>query len=820
MQQEIAVPQNAPVTPCRPLTAQRPTPAGAALYALFIALLLLFGGGSFFPAHAASDVLSMTSEDTEPMNWNLEADKLTTLSNNSIIEAEGGVVLTRGDDILKADFARYYADTNWVYLKGNVFVRMGRDDIHSEAAEFDLRSKTGWLTNGNVFMEGPHIYFSGERIVKHWGDRYTFNEAKITTCDGDNPAWSMKAQQAVVEIDGYAQLFDSTFDVKETGIFYSPFMILPAKTSRQSGLLFPDYGISNKRGVYYTQPYYWAIDESRDMTFYGGWMSKIGPQLGVEYRANEFTDQKTWLTASGIFDKNTVSSAGDSHVYESSSLLRNNHDRYWIRGMADGFLGASTWRYRSNIDYVSDQDFLREFNQGPLGFDRSRSALFNMFGRDLQEDDQNRVSAFQLSNDWDRIGVVAGLRYEQDPSLGHGNRAHSQDELVQQLPQLDAFLYKGRIFEALPLEVEAQFETGYMYRAKGTSGWRSELYPTLTLPLDLGVGSLIGTMGLRQTYYNTERKDHTSPLALYNSTPTNPRQTGESRTMVDMDIQGYTEASRVWQLGDGEPLAVSSENVGKRSWTALRHEVQPRMRYRRTPRVDQDQNPFYIMDDRILPTNELTYSITNIFTRKGTVITAKGKQGEEEFERGNVYQDILRWRVETGYDFEEEKRTKHTEQYARRPFMDVLSEIDWYMLDWVTYNSKLYVSTYDGSLSRADNNLYFTFSPWLTWGNGISFRDKYYDYRRKFQYDDWQDVRLTSSLRLLRNYASLNITPEWSLAVDDYRNMREGGSMGKAYDQRVELTYKAQCYRIVGQYRYDGYDRSFSVMVELPGIFD
>ncbi|MFQ8738607.1 MAG: LPS assembly protein LptD, partial [Bilophila wadsworthia] len=186
-----------------------------------------------------------------------------------------------------------------------------------------------------------------------------------------------------------------------------------------------------------------AIDESHDMTFYGGWMTKIGPSLSVEYRANEFTDQKTWLAATGIYDKDTVAIPGTSRVSENKQTLRTNNDRYWLRGMADGFLGASTWRYRSNIDYVSDQDFLREFNQGPTGFDRTRDNLFRMFGRDLQEDDQNRVSAALVSNDWQRVGIVASMRYEQDPALGHGNRAQSQDELVQRLPQLDLFLYKG-----------------------------------------------------------------------------------------------------------------------------------------------------------------------------------------------------------------------------------------------------------------------------------------------------------------------------------------------------------------------------------------
>ncbi len=789
------------------------------LSSILLSCLLIFYA-NLSSVSAASNVLTMTSEDTEPMTWNLQADKLVTLSNNAIVEAAGGVVLTRGSDILKADFARYYADTNWVYLQGNVFVRMGRDDIHADAAEFDLRSKTGWLSNGHVFMEGPHIYFSGTRIVKHWGDRYTFTEAKVTTCDGATPAWSMNAEQAFVEIDGYAQLFHSTFDIKDTGILYSPFMVLPAKTTRQSGLLPPDYGIGEKRGLYYTQPYYRVIDESRDMTFYTGWMEKIGPLVGVEYRAHPFSSQKTWIAASGIYDKGKVRNPGEARVYETSSLLRTNQDRYWIRGMADGFIGASAWRYRSNLDYVSDQDYLREFNQGPLGFNRSRSALFNMFGRDLEEEDQNRVSAALVSRDWNRIGVVASLRYEQDPSLGHGNRPHSQDQLVQQLPQLDIFLYKGRIMESLPLEVEAQFGTGYMYRAEGTRGWRSELYPKISLPLDLGFASLIGTMGLRQTYYTTDRKGQTSPLALYNANPTNPHQTGESRTMIDFDIQGYTEASRIWAIGDGVLPALSEDNVGKTSWTALRHEIQPRIRYSRVPKITQDKNPFYTLSDRILASDELTYSITNILTRKGTLVSTSGEKDRQEYRRSNVYEDILRWRLETGYDFEEERRSRHTDKFDNRPFMDIFSELDLYPFSWLAYNSKTYLSAYDGSLTRADQNLYFKYDPWFSWGIGISYRDRYYDYRRKFQYQDWNDVQLTSTLRLLHNSLMLNITPEWSLFIDDYRNMREGGSTGKAYDQRIELAYRAQCYRIIGSYRYDGYEKSYSVMVELPGIFE
>ena len=50
--------------------------------------------------------------------------------------------------------------------------------------------------------------------------------------------------------------------------------------------------------------------------------------------------------------------------------------------------------------------------------------------------------------------------------------------------------------------------------------------------------------------------------------------------------------------------------------------------------------------------------------------------------------------------------------------------------------------------------------------------------------------------------------------------MADGGTFGKTYDQSIDIAYSAQCYRIIGRYNYDGYDKSYSIMVELPGIFD
>lgn len=798
---------------------------GALVVVFYAALVLCLASA---PVQADNGMFLTPLDDSEatppPLGqetpkWHLAADKLTTLAGNTIVEAEGQVVLIRGDDILKADFARYYSETDWIYLKGNVFVRMGRDDINAESAEFDLRSKTGWLTNGDVFMEGQHTYFKGERIIKHFGDRYTFRQAKVTTCDGNSPAWTVTADEAVVELDGYAQLFHSSFLVKSLNVFYSPFMILPAKTTRQSGLLPPDYGLSDQRGAYYTQPYYWVINETSDMTFYGGFMTKRGPLVGVEYRSHPFSGQKTWLGFTGVHDSQTVDSPGDNSVYPHSGLVRTNRERFWLRGMADGFIGNSGWRYRGNIDFVSDQDYLREFGNGPTGFRRSRNQLFEMFGRDLNEDDQNRVSMGMVYRDWERFGLVGSLRYQQNPALGHGNLDRSQDSLVQELPRLDAFLYKGFVIPGFKyLEAEAQFSTSYMYRRAGTSGLRSEIFPTFSVPTDLGFLSVIGSAGVRQTWYSNTSTADNSPFSDLASGG-NPRQTSEARTIPQFEIKAFTEANRVWDLDSS--VAVT-DPLGSNEWVAVRHQLQPRLRYNYTANINQERNPFYSADDRVLSTNEVTASLSNIVTRKRATV-APGEDVEGQPGTASIafdYLDLIRWRIESGYDFNEAKRTNYRDEYDRRPFMDVLSDLEFRVVDWAGYGGKIYVSPYDGEVTRQDHGVYFSAPGWGMWSVGVSQRSKDYDYRRRLRYENRDNIRPAEPVRLLYNTIYLNLGQEWGLSIADKRNMREGGKFGRSYEQDVQLSYTAQCYKFIAQYRSDSYEKSFTLMVELPGLFD
>lgn len=792
---------------------------------------LLCGPGPLAPLSAsaeAADAPPPASADAFPpgsksvdtkgeMPWHLTADKLVSLNDGVIVEASGNVILERGDESLKADFARYFTTTDWVFVRGNVVVRMGRDELKASEAEFDLNAGTGWLKNGSVFMAGPHIYFAGENVIKHWGDRYTFENAKVTACDGPVPAWSVAAQEAVVEIDGYATLSHSTFQVMDKGVVYSPYMVLPAKTTRQSGLLKPDYGYSSLHGIYATIPWFWAIDKSRDLTFYATWLERTGFMPAVEYRSHATDRDKTWLALDFLVDSTAIYDDYKDPIDARDGQVRTNRNRYWLRGMSQGQIGHSPWYYKYDLDYVSDQNFLREFQQRMTGFDATRNALADFFGRDLQELDKNRITEGYVYRDWERFRFSFGGRYEENPALGHGNAPHDTDTTVQQIPGLNAYLYKGRALPDLPLEVEAQLDSAYMYRAKGTHGLRTEIYPRVSLPLDVKYATLLATGGLRQTIYtNGNVKGGAQPASAL---PRWERGGGERRTVPDFDLTAFTQASRVWAISHDAPLEATPDNAGRSRWTAVRHMLQPRFQYSWIPNIDQTNNPYYLEEDRLLPTNRMYLTLDNIFTtRRETVVATPAPRDEKPTSAtlAPSYFDMARLRLGTGYDLGEASRNRHADRYSRRPVLDLMADMTVSPFPWLGFSSKIYVSPYSGDVTRSDQSVTLSNARWGSWTVGHSSRNWQYDYARKVQRDSLWDIQFENSLSLLANTINIHVFPRWNVGYYDSTNLRTGEN----YERRFSLVYAHQCFNLVGQYVSKGKERSYRFSIELLGITD
>lgn len=774
-----------------------------------------------------------TAGSPEPAaQWRLTADRLTAHSTESVVEAEGNVVLRRGAEYVKARYARYFRDTGWVYLKGDVQAFFGGDQMRSEEAEFDMANKLGWLRNGSVFMQGPHIYFDGEKIVKHWGDSYSIHGAKMTTCDGQTPAWSVRAQDAHVDIDGYATLTNVRLQAADIPFLYAPYLVVPAQTTRQSGFLAPMIGQSSQNGIFYNQPYFWAINENSDMTLNALMMSERGVMLGSEYRANFTKADKLLVRGDWLYDRRTDSNG----TFYSDGLVRDNRDRYWFRGMYDGELADPRWKVKMNLDYVSDQDFMREFRNEYGGYNEIEETFLDDFGRTINEINKDRRNELQVYRDWDLVTFGISGRYTEDQALGHGNLSPKDDILVQRLPQADFFLNRFNFFSPfpLPLEISGHAQAVNFYRRMGSTGMRYDFKPTLTVPFYNPYLSLIGSFALRETYYALERKER-----IFTD---DGNLSGTHRTLPEFTLLGSTEISRPYFFGR-TPLAAAAQNVGQSQWIAIRHALQPRFEYKYIPSVNQTNNPWFDTDDRIGPKNEIVCSLTNVFTRKMEIVALDGKKQPVVT---NNYYDFMRFTVQSGYDFKEQQRKTHLKRFPHRPVMDVLFNLTLYPGQYIGLTTRTWVSPYTGDITRHSNTLSLS-EPRIGWTTITydeihsldEFRrrrdfDIYHAYdpmdifnssARQYRYEriwDINAVQAKTNVQLMNIKGSLRWLHPFVFTIDTWYDFKKNEELESAFS----LAYEHQCFTLIGSLRREPRDNKgkrenrYQVSLKLPGFWN
>jgi len=729
-----------------------------------------------------------------PQSWRLLADRTAASHDNKYIEAFGNVVLDRGTDYIRADYARYYQATKWVFLKGGVEARFQGDFLKAEEAEFDLETNTGWLKNGQVFMEDPHMYFEGAILKKTGPETYEFREATVTVCDGDRPAWSIKSSRGDITMDGYAHLWGPRFQILDQPLLLAPYAVIPVKTKRQSGFLLPEIGSSDRLGITYDQPYYQVIDEEQDVTLYSHLMTAKGLMLGAEYRLVPDIHTKGIFKLDYLYDQETES---QSLYSDNKEMSRSNHSRWWARGKFDGYLFEPDWNLKLDLDLVSDQDYLREFSRGFSGFKKSRQDFLQYFGRDIEDSDSElRVNRLLLSRNWANVGFQGLLEYTQNLEYGSNNNLsnHDRDDdpTLQRLPELDLHLYQTQLLNT-PLTIEGSSQLASFWREYGTTGTRLDLHPVIGLPLHFEFGSVIPKGGIRSTTWFVEKYEGEDPeVDADTSTP--------SRFLPDFSTSAYTEFSRIFTLTEESDVPADDDSF---TILKLKHAVQPRLEYTYIPFSDQDKYPYFDEIDRIEAKNELKYSLTNIFTCKtGKVQPSPDEQGKTGLKID--FFDLARLRFEQLYDIREETRNNDTDRYPNRPFSDILADLTTRVTPWLFLTNKTWYSPYEGHVTEHEHALSVHYGEDIFASFSMDFLEEIDEYLRQEQERE----------RIASFGGGFGINKEWSTAFL-YRVDWESGT---DLEKRLTLRYDHQCFSAETSWSQTDDDTRFEFRVILAQL--
>lgn len=746
----------------------------------------------------------------EDQRWRLTAESISADHLTEIVEAQGDVLARSGDDYLLADFARYFRVSEWIYLQGNVQARFDKYYLEAEEAEFDLRNRVGWLKKGRIITEAPHISIASKHIEKKGDLNYSFEAAEITACEDDPAAWSIKVSSAEITPGDRVVLWNARLRALDMPVFYMPYLAFPIVEGRTSGLLFPDMGSSNRDGLTYLQPIFFAINDENDATLTEFYMSRRGLMHDLEFRSTPDSASTFWLRGSWLHDRLTASSeAEEDSQFGGDGFIRPNRDRYWLRGMGDSYLLDPDWKLKFNVDYVSDQNYLREFRSRQIGYNRSRNTLLNRFGRDIDTADSlTRSSAMLLSRQSGDYGLNFKTTYTQNLAFMNDNLAPEDNPTIQRLPEVSAFAYRSALWST-PLEWEAQSELVNFWRRKGTTGTRLDLRPQLSLPLTSPYGSIIPSLGWRQTVYAIDKYEAIPEQAAGYSNYSGADQpiSGDdylSRGLPDVTVAAMSEFSRTFELWDAPEVSLGA--AGESSWTRLRHTLQPRVEYSWIPNVSQDDLPVFDSVDRIEQASILRYSLTNIFDRKRQAVVLAPQPGNFHLPQEIVdYRQFLRLRLAQSYDFIEQERTDLLERYPRRPFSDIEAEVILFPEDYLSLTSRTFFSPYDLNVTEHEHWLTLYYKDLANLRFGLDFLHEIDTYERRDQDKRLRTATFGGTFHLLR---------DWILDANYQVDLLRSQDVSKS----VSLTYRYHCFDFQVEFYDDNFEQSYTFRVNLLGI--
>jgi len=682
------------------------------------------------------------------------------------------VVITKAGQTLFTQNADFNVKTGIATVSGGLRLETEGDVVTGREGTFNLNTQTGNIVDAALFLRANHYYIRGSHMQKVGENSYVVQECSLTTCDGANPDWSITGSEVKVTIEGYGTVKHSAFRVKDLPIIYVPYMIFPAKTKRQSGLLPPRVGYSTLNGGELEIPFYWAISDQTDATFYGRYMSRRGYMQGVEFRYIEDDNSKGALEFDILSDQEKSKDMTDKDSLEISPFERTNSTRYWLRGWADQDLPFNV-AARLDADYVSDQDYLREFEEELLGFS-SRENLSDESNRPFQEKrSPTRRSALRLSRDGEFYSLQGIGSYYQPVGDPADNK-----KIQEPVGSLSFTLLPEQI-KKLPIFFNLESNYDYVWSDEADKGHSISISPQINFPFWIG------------PYVQFEPSFSYTYNGLWASDNDDKR---------DDQYQTAYEA--------GTRLATNLERVYDLQWfnaNKLRHKISPVLTYLyRGYRTNGDGTPWFSPIDRggyEAPWFDSLYQDTDEDKSRNRIAFALENFLDARFEdkKGRVtYRQWGTFKLYQGYDIDTARQDDKD-----RPLTPLMAELIVSPFSFLDLRGSAGWDHYDHAFSRS------TISGNLSVRRAAGRTDYYevnYQYYKAAQ-GGQTNVNFQASVNLVHGFS---VGASLQRDIDAGQTVLSSGWVG----------YQSQCWGLkVGAAKEDG-NTNVMVLIRLVGLGD
>lgn len=180
-------------------------------------------------------------------------DKQVWNRKSNLVELFEHAAVSQFGETLTADYIRLDLNSRVLDARGNCVYVASDSVIWGEEMHFNLDTRTGTVIGGRV--SNDHFILRGDRINKLGDGRFQTHWGNYSTCWDCAPSWGLLAEDVDMQTEGYAYLSNVTARLKDAPAFWLPYLVVPMKTRRQTGFLFPPFAASGNNGFQIVLPF-------------------------------------------------------------------------------------------------------------------------------------------------------------------------------------------------------------------------------------------------------------------------------------------------------------------------------------------------------------------------------------------------------------------------------------------------------------------------------------------------------------------------------------------------------------------------------------
>jgi LPS-assembly protein len=553
-----------------------------------------------------SVIQQATSPDGLPAkDLDFQAPSIEFDRAKNIMRGSGGVIVSQGGVQLQGDEGSFDLNKDEGAVSGDVVMTTSEGVLTAKSARLHVPSETGEFEGLEFSVEQGGYDIRSDHGLKLSEFEFELRDTSLSTChcaDGGLP-WEIRSSRCHITQDGYAHAYDSSVYFQGAPVFYSPYLLLPVKTDRASGLLAPQWGAGNRNGFSYRQPVFVVLDDSSDLTLtpFIQTMSRYG--TGLDYQqAFSYTSN---LKLGGLYSNESWRDGNlrglNTLGYADPAIDTNRTGQYLMYQWQSGPQSDVPLQVILDGHHASDNLLVREIDSPNIG--------------DMQ-------SQFLVSTAVARGTFLSQVNVETMTEYTQMLYA-PQETQFQRLPQAsisttETFRPFGFNPYGLKLVTSGGAVTTNFWREDGYGGWRTDVVPRVAMPFHVS-NYVRGQFAaeLHQTEYSM---NDTSWPSKVTPTPTplpNGKTELEDSYSRTVPIFGYgmsTGIERAYQLDRGNWLS-SLVATGARSQTnelvKLKHTIEPNVQYTYIPPVNQDNNPLFDSLDRFRQRSLVSYGMTS-----------------------------------------------------------------------------------------------------------------------------------------------------------------------------------------------------------------